>query len=56
MQGLLLAPDKQLFSQTKAISSWGNTYINFKNKDKSFLKIIFKMPFICSRHTIIQTF
>ncbi len=27
-----------------------------KNKDERFWKIIFKKPFICSRHTIIQTF
>ncbi len=44
------------FHKPKAISSCGNTYINFKNKDESFWKIISKMPFICSRHTIIETF
>ncbi len=41
---------------TKAISSCENIYINFKNKDESFWKTIFKMPFICSRQTTIQTF
>ncbi len=40
----------------KAISSWENIYINFKNKVESFWKTIFKMPFICSRQTTIQTF
>ncbi len=40
----------------KAISLWENIYINFKNKDDNFWKTIFKMPFICSRHTTIQTF
>ncbi len=35
----------------KAISSWGNTYINFKNKDKSFWKMIFNMPFKTHNHS-----
>ncbi len=30
-------------------------YINFKNKDDSFWKTIFKIPFICSRQTTIKT-
>ncbi len=38
---------------TKAISSWENIYINFKNKDDSFWKTILKVPFICSRQTTI---
>ncbi len=41
------------FHKPKAISSWRNTYINFKNKDKCLWKIIFKMAFMA---TIIQTF
>ncbi len=40
----------------KAISLWENIYINLKKKDDSFRKTIFKMPFICSRQTTIQTF
>ncbi len=40
----------------KAISSWENIYINFKYKDDNFWNTIFKMPFICSRQTTIQTF
>ncbi len=40
----------------KAISVWGNMYTNFKNKDDSFSKTMFKMPFICTRDTVMQTF
>ncbi len=40
----------------KAITAWGNIYTNFKSKDCSFWKTIFKMPFICSQHTSIQEF
>ncbi len=38
----------------KAITEWENIYTNFKSKDSSFWKTIFKMHFICSRHTSIQ--
>ncbi len=38
----------------KAITSWENIYTNFKSKDCSLYKTIFKMPFLCSRHTSIQ--
>ncbi len=38
----------------KAITE--NIYANFKSKVSSFWKTIFKMPFICSRHTSIQAF
>ncbi len=40
----------------KAISAWENIYINFKNKDYSFWKTIFRRTFICARQTTIQTF
>ena len=40
----------------KAIIAWENIYTNFKFKDKDFWQTIFKMPFICSRHTSIQAF
>ncbi len=33
----------------KAISLWENVYINFKNKDDSFWKTIFKISVIYSR-------
>ncbi len=39
-----------------AISSSETIYNNFKNKDDRFWKTIFKMNFICSRQTTIQTF
>ncbi len=39
----------------KAIIKWENIYTNFKIKDHNFWKAIFKMPFLCSRHTTIQT-
>ncbi len=38
------------------ITAWQNSYTNFKSKDSSIWKTIFKMPFICSRHTSIQAF
>ncbi len=41
---------------SKAITAWENIYTNFKSKDNSFWKTIFKIPFICSRHTSIQGF
>ncbi len=40
----------------KAITAWENIYTNFKSKDCSFWKSIFKMTFICSPHTSIQAF
>ncbi len=40
----------------KPITAWENIYTNFKSKDSSFWKTIFKMPFICSQHTSIQAF
>ncbi len=40
----------------KAITAWENIYTNFKSKDNSFWKTIFKMPFICRQHTSIQAF
>ncbi len=40
----------------KAIIKWENIYTNLKLKDHNFWKVIFKMPFLCSRHPTIQTF
>ncbi len=40
----------------KAIIKWGNIYTNYKLKDHNFWKAIFKMLFLCSRNTTIQTF
>ncbi len=40
----------------KAITYWENIYSNFKNKGNIFWNIIFKMPFIITRDTSIQSF
>ncbi len=40
----------------KAITKWENIYTNFKLKDHNFWKAIFKMTFLCNKHTAIQTF
>ncbi len=40
----------------KAITSWENVYSNFKNKGNIFWDTIFKMPFIITRDTSIQSF
>ncbi len=40
----------------KTIIKWENIYTHFKLKDHNFWKAIFKMTFLCSRHTTIQTF
>ncbi len=39
----------------EAITKWENIYTNFKLKDHNFWKAIFKMTFLCSRRTAIQT-
>ncbi len=38
------------------ITSWENVYSNFKNKGNIFWNTIFKMPFITTRDTSIQSF
>ncbi len=47
---------KNITHMPKAIIAWENIYTNFIFKGDSFWKTIFKMPFICSQHTSIQTF
>ncbi len=40
----------------RAITVWENINSNCNFTEDSIWKTIFKMPFICSRHTSIQTF
>ncbi len=40
----------------RAITAWENIYTNFKGNDNNFWKTIFKMPFLFTRPTSIQTF
>ncbi len=40
----------------RAITAWENVYTNFKGKDINFWRMIFKIPFLCSRQTSMQTF
>ncbi len=40
----------------RAIKAWENVYTNFKGRDTNFSKTIFTIPFLCTRHTSIQTF